>query len=93
MSAPHYSQDDLNRDFLRESVTQSRLGQWPDGRVGHDDDGATTYAIATDVRHRIIRIQFPKPTLWIGLDQKSAEELRDHLDTRLLELRGIKASS
>ncbi len=63
--------------------------EWPDGRVSNEDDGVLSYAITTDVQHRCIRITFPKPVTWLGLDRESAEQVRDQLTERLLELRGI----
>jgi len=91
MATSHHGEDrnkDLTRRFLDE-VEGKAVREYPHGRAGADDDGATTYAIATDVRHGFIRIQFPRPTTWIGLDIKAAEELSDQLAERLLELRGI----
>lgn len=76
--------------FIDELHGKSRR-EFPNGRLGADDDGATTYAIATDKKHGVIRMQFSKPTLWVGFDVEAAENLRDELNTRLLELRGITA--
>ena len=65
--------------------------RWPGGRMGGDDDGQLAYAVAADQKNRAIIIQFPKPVEWLGLDRDSAEQLRDHLTEKLLEIRGIKA--
>lgn len=93
MATSHHGEEP-NNELLQRFMDQAHgkaVREFPHGRIGSDDDGATTYAIATDMRHRIIRIQFPTPTMWIGLDRETAEELRDQLTERLLELRGITA--
>lgn len=91
MSTPHHGEElkDAKR-FIDQLMGQGRR-EYPDGRMGAEDDGALSYAIATDDRHRTIVIRFPKPVTWIGLDVKSAEQLRDQLTERLLALRGITA--
>jgi hypothetical protein len=48
---------------------------WSQGRVAADDDGDTSIAIAADPIHKIVRIQFSKPMLWIGFDAKAARQL------------------
>lgn len=91
MATSHHGEDrssDLMQRFLDEANGKA-VREFPHGRVAADDDGASTYAIATDARHGIIRIQFPRPTSWIGLDVDTAQELVDQLSERLLELRGI----
>jgi hypothetical protein len=89
MSTSHHGKNsDLIRRFMEEATGTAKR-EFPAGRMGADDDGSLTYAIATDDRHRTIVIRFPKPIDWIGLDVKSAEELRDQLTERLMALRGI----
>lgn len=95
MSAPHHGdlpekQSELVKLFM-EQATGTAKRQFPNGRMGAEDDGCLTYAMATDDRHRTIVIRFPKPIEWIGLDVAAAEQLRDALSERLLALRGIKA--
>lgn len=95
MSVPHHGdlpqeQSELMKLFM-EQATGTAKRQFPAGRMGAEDDGALTYAIATDDRYRTIVIRFPKPIEWIGLDISAAEQLRDSLTERLMALRGIKA--
>lgn len=78
----------LQRLFM-DQINKTAKRAWPDGRTSHDDDGELAYAVATDLKHRVIRIQFSKPVEWLGLDQEAAEKLRDTLTERLHELRGI----
>lgn len=91
MSTPHHGgQGDLVRRFIEQSSgTADR--QYPQGRLGADDDGDLTYAIAADVRRQRIVIKFAMPTDWIGLDAESAQQLIDALHAKLFELRGITA--
>lgn len=91
MSSSHHGSQE-QRELLKRLIDQGNgtaKRSYPDGRVSGDDDGELAYAIAADPRHQIIRIQFNKPVDWLGLDRKSAEALRDMLDEKLLELRGI----
>lgn len=86
---------DANRQRLLNRFVEQSTGAYqrtfPDGRMGADDDGELTYAIATDQRKRVVIIRFAHPTEWIGLDVKAATELRDQLSERILALRGITA--
>ena len=56
---------------------------YPGGRVGPDDDGETEFAIVTDVRHKIIKIQFQVPMLWFGMPLEGAMQFRDLLDKHI----------
>lgn len=81
---------ELMRRFM-EQATGTASREYTAGRMGAEDEGSLTYAIATDHRHRAIVIRFPKPTEWIGLTVKDAEELIQQLTVRSMELRGIRA--
>lgn len=78
------------RRFIDEAAGTAER-QFPNGRIGADDDGTLTYAIALDARHRVVKIVFSHPTAWIALDEESAVALRDRLTEYLMELRGVKA--
>ena len=86
---------DADRTRLMERFMEQSTGayqrKFPDGRIGAEDDGELTYAIANDDRKRVIVIRFAHPTEWIGLDVKAATELRDQLTERIMALRGIVA--
>lgn len=87
MAMPHAGGDpELLRQFIADvqGVSERRF---PHGRIGPDDDGEMTFAIATDLKHRIVRIQFSKPTAWLGLDVEAAERLRDALDAKIRDLK------
>ena len=88
MSMSHHGEESgaLKR-FIAE-LDGTAVREFPHGRAGADDDGAFAYALATDVTHGMIRMQFPKPIEWIGLDLQAAEQLRDELTARMPELRG-----
>lgn len=95
MSVQHHG-DDMQGDpelvrLFKEQQRNEAVRKWPGGRMGADDDGQLAYGIATDKRNGAIVIRFPKPVDWLGLDVKSATELRDQLTERVMELRGITA--
>ena len=56
---------------------------WPEGRVGANDDGEIEVAIALDLPHKIVRIAFPHPVLWFGLNVETARILRDKLSQHI----------
>lgn len=87
MSASHHGNDGVDIRRFMEQVTGTAKREYPAGRMGADDDGALSYAMATDDRTRTIIIRFPKPTEWIGLGITEATELRDQLDERIMALR------
>ena len=60
--------------------------KYPHGRAGHEDDGVLAYAVTLNPVYNIIQIHFEKPTLWFGLELAEAQELRQNLDTKILEL-------
>jgi hypothetical protein len=78
----------LRKRFLQQMDGTSQR-QYSAGRMGAEDDGDLAYAITTDMRHRSIVLRFGKPVEWIGLGVTEAEQLRDQLTERLLELRGV----
>lgn len=86
MSVQHHGDSDAMKRLIDQLDGRAKR-QFPNSRVDAKDDGALSYAIATDMRHRIIRIDFTKPVEWLGLDIQSAEYLRDSLTERILELR------
>lgn len=89
MSIEHHSGDPLNekfQDFVNEihGVAQRKF---PKGRLSADDDGETTFVISTDRQHQIVRIQFAKPMVWLGLRYDNAIALAKELAERAGELR------
>ena len=93
MSTPHHGdgrQSELMKRFVQQMDGKVNRA-YPNGRVGADDEGELAFAIAADLEHQIIRIEFNKPVDWLGLDPSSAEALQDMLTEKLMELRGIQA--
>lgn len=87
MSIPHHNpeNEEAMRKMLNEIFGESKR-RWPDGRVSGDDDGETRFAIVTDIKSRIIRIQFSKPMVWLGLPAKEAREFAKMLLEKADEL-------
>lgn len=94
MSASHHNPAKAAEAMSRflDQVTGKARREYPAGRMGAEDDGALSYAMASDNRRSTIIIRFGKSVEWIGLGIKEAEELRDQLEERLLELRGLAPS-
>ena len=92
MSVSHHGNDKNNdglmRRFVEEATGLSRR-EFPNGRVGPDDDGSMTYAVAADPKHGIVRIVFSKPTTWLGLNVESIDQLIACLEEKKLVIRGL----
>lgn len=54
--------------------------------ISTDDEGELQFAMALDRENNLIRIQFPKPVYWLGLDLQSATEIRDGLNEKIQQL-------
>jgi hypothetical protein len=74
---------------LVEQIEGTAKRAYPAGRMGAEDDGALSYAMATDTRHGTIVVRFGKPVEWVGLGLEEATQLRDELTRRIMELRGV----
>lgn len=86
MSTPHHATDtEAQRRLIDEIFGRAKI-RWPQGQIAPDDQGETAFAIAVDPPNRIIRIQFTKPIIWLGLDRESAVKLRDLLTEKIKEL-------
>lgn len=46
--------------------------KYPDGKMNPSDEGALLFQIGVDVQHKVIRIDFNKPVLWMGMNMESA---------------------
>ena len=90
----HGDSDNLRRDPAQEAVIKRLMEQldgtahreYPQGRMGHEDDGALSYAVTADKAHKVVVIRFGKPVEWIGLGPKEVNQLINMLKDRCLEL-------
>ena len=57
-------------------------GEFPEGKLDPDDEGALRLGVATDYRNQVVRIDFGKQVIWLGLPKKEAmliaELIRKH---------------
>lgn len=89
MSMSHHGDSEVMKRFLDQMHGTSRR-EYPAGRMGHEDDGALSYAVAADRVHNTIIIRFGKAVEWIGLSPQDAENLIEKLRERLVELQAGK---
>lgn len=61
-------------------------GMFSEGQAGTDDEGDIKIAVAADHVTGIVRIDFGKPTAWIGLPAKQAHELAGMLAIKAAQL-------
>lgn len=78
-----------NMRRLVDQMNGNARREYPKGRMGHEDDGSLSYAIAADPRHGTIVIRFGKPVEWIGLGIDDVDALIEKLTEKKLELRGV----
>lgn len=83
-----HSNEDHSRRFIEEVFGVAKR-QFPNGRIGAEDDGAMSYAVAADPKHGIVKIVFSKPTMWLGLDVASIDQLIDCLNEKKMVIRGL----
>lgn len=64
-----------NPDIARalNAAKKASYGEFPDGRVSPDDEGATPMAVSSEPG--IVKIQFATQVRWIGLTPEGAVEL------------------
>lgn len=80
MSIQHHSpEEQAASNRLLDDILNRSQREWPHKRISGDDDGETAFALAVDVPHRAIRIQFSKPMQWIGFDSVCAKQLAEKL--------------
>ena len=88
-SEPNRVQSELMRRFI-DQINGTAKRQYPAGRMGAEDDGQLSYALATDDRNQTIIMRFGKPVEWVGLGVHDAEELIQSLTERVLYLKGVR---
>ena len=84
MTGHHGDSEALRRLFQQVDGTANR--RFPQGRMGHEDDGELAYAIATDPKHKTIIVRFGKPVEWIGFSPADAVALAEQLIKRAREV-------
>ncbi len=85
MSVSNHGDAETIRRFMEQMEGKPKR-EYPAGRMGHDDDGVLSYAVAADRVHNKILVRFGKPVEWIGLGRADTEQLIDCLQQRLNEL-------
>lgn len=71
---------------FNEQVDKRAKREYPDGRLGADDDGVLAFAIAADPAKKKIVIDFGKPVEWIAFGPSEANQLINMLKTKLAEI-------
>lgn len=60
--------------------------EYPQGRMGAEDDGALSYAVTADKDRGVVVIRFGKPVEWIGLAPADVAKLVEVLVRRAREV-------
>lgn len=70
-----HSSSDFDKKLTMElhGAMKNLLGEFPDGKLNADDEGAIAMAVSVD-SHRV-RLEFPKPVKWIACTADEAAEL------------------
>ena len=71
---------------LMQQLDGTARREYPRGRMGHQDDGALSYAVTADHGHGTVVIRFGKPVEWIGLHPDDVAKLVEALVKRAKEV-------
>lgn len=94
MTSHHGSERDPQQEQKTREVMQRFMAQvernakrqYEHGRLNADDDGALAMAVAADLKHQRIIIDFGKPVNWLGLRVEEAQGLINMLMQKIREL-------
>lgn len=80
MSSSHHGErptpevEKLMKRFLDQAEKPLRR-EYPEGRMGADDDGSVAFAVAADPVKGVVIINFNKPVAWLGMPPEQAMQL------------------
>ena len=95
MSASHHGdahEDARNLELAKimerfcDQVDGTAKREYPQGRMGHEDDGSLSMAITADPVHKTVVIRFGKPVEWLGLGPKEVNQFINLLKDKLSDL-------
>ena len=61
-------------------------GRFPQGRIHQSDEGGLQFAIAKDIEHGCVLLDFGTPVKWMGLPPATARQLGEALIQKANEL-------
>jgi len=67
-------------------------GEYPDGKLGEDDEGEIRFGVALDRANGIVQVDFGKPVAWLGLPSAAARDLGLSLIRKAAQLDGVVVS-
>ena len=73
----HHSSDDHERDAAMSAMMSKIFGEYPDGKLNAQDEGAVACAIGHQDGRVVLK--FPKPVAWIGFTAAEAMEIAQSL--------------
>lgn len=85
MATSHHGEEELQERFL-DQLDRTARRKYPNGRMGAEDDGLLSYAVAVDRRNQTVVLRFGKPVEWIGLGVEDIKDLQNRLGAALVEL-------
>ena len=60
----------MNEDIIKKLIDQFEgkdKREYPQGRIGADDEGALALAVSADKEHGVVRVDFGKSISWFAL--------------------------
>lgn len=88
MSLPHHElpSDDRKLSTLARLFKDQSEGkaprQWPNGRIGAEDDGEIAFKVGHDPVDGLVGLEFPKPVKFLAMTPHDAIELAKMLISR-----------
>lgn len=85
MSAAHHGdeeelrrQSELMEIFRRQGERPIRR-EYPEGRIGADDEGQLAFLVGADPNTNLVRLEFNKPVKWMAMSAQDAVKLAEML--------------
>ncbi len=77
---------ELVKRFLAQVEDVGPKREYPNGRIGAEDDGALAFAVAADPKSGTVIVNFNKPVKWFGLAPKDVIALCKMLTEKAREV-------
>jgi len=77
--------ENLRRLLGQTEKELGATGQFPDGKIGKEDEGEIMFAVAADKKRGLVHVDFGKPVQWLALTVKQAADLGQALNAKARE--------
>lgn len=85
MSFAHHANPEeqkVKQDVIRRLMDQledKAKREYPEGRIGANDEGTLAFVIKADLEHGVVTVHFGKPVSWFGMSPQDVMKFVDKL--------------